>query len=157
MQANVNSATAVHGHLSLVLTSDVGQRMIDLGDNTACQAFLNALAAWSTGANNTGQNPTSPPVNFILGTGTGSPSVSDTALFVPQTGTQTTISARTASGATATFTVNYSVGQIAGTYTEGGLLDNGNNLMAHLVFQSAVSILNTEAATFIWTQTFNAG
>ena len=141
-----------------MLTTEKGpQREIDLGGNTLCQVFLNDLALWATGANNTGQNPTSPPTGFILGTGTGKPSVSDTALFAPQAGTQTVINARTATGATSTFTVNYAQGQLVGTFTEGGLLDSSNNLLSHLVFQSSVNILNTEAATFIYTITFNAG
>ena len=152
------STINVSGRLSLVLTSEDGaQHAIELGSNTLCQPFLNALSAWSTGANNTGQNPTSPPVSFILGTGTGTPSVSDAALFAPQTGTQTTISTRTASGSTTTYSINYTKGQLTGTFTEGGLQDNSNNLMSHLVFQSSVNILNTEAATFIYTITFNAG
>ena len=152
------STINVSGRLSLILTSEDGaQRAIELGSNTLCQPFLNALAAWSTGANNTGQNPTSPPVSFILGTGTGTPSVSDTALFIPQTGTQTTISTRTTSASTATYSINYTKGQLTGTFTEGGLLDSSNNLMSHLVFQSSVDILNTEAETFIYTITFNAG
>jgi len=154
----IQSQIPVHGHLSVILTSgDGSQRTVDLGDNTPCQAFLNALAAWSVGINNTGQNPVSPPTQFILGTGTGTPKVGDTSLFTPQAGTQTVINARTSSTNTSTLTINYNKGQLNSIFTEAGLLDNSSNLMAHLVFQSSITIQDTEAATFIWTETFNAG
>jgi len=156
-QQQADGATAKGGLTVVIKSADGAQRIVELGENTLCQAYLNAVAAWSTGANNTGYNPTSPPMQFILGTGTGTPEVSDTVLFAPQSGTQMGLAARTANANTCIFTVNYNTGQLSGTFTEAGLLDANSNLMTHLVFQTPLSVTNTEAATFIWSVTWNAG
>jgi len=146
------------GSLIVIITStDEKKKVVELGNNTLCQQFLNAVAAWSIGQNNTGQNPISPPMQFILGKGSGIPQVSDTALFNPQFGTQRLVAARTTNANTSIFTTNYNIGQLNDTYTEAGLLDANNNLMAHIVFQSPIAVTNTESATFIWQITWNAG
>lgn len=147
----------ITGKLTVLLTDEDGNTRIVGAGNTPCQALLNAIAGWIVGTNNTGQNPLSPPTQLILGTGSGTPSVTDKSLFAAQTGTQSVINARTATANTATLTMNYAKGQLNGTYTEAGLLDASGNLMAHLIFQSPLEIANTEAATFIWTITVNAG
>lgn len=158
MRKTFNSAGHCKGRLTAIITkADGGKKVVVLGNNTLCQQHLNAVAAWSVGQNNTGQNPISPPTQFILGKGTGTPAVSDKTLYNPQTGTQRTISARTVVASTATFTTNYNTGQLNDTYTEAGLLDANGNLMNHLVFQSPVTVSNTESATFIWSNTWNAG
>lgn len=146
------------GRLCVLLTAEDGEtRQIDLGGNTLCQAYLNALAAWSVATNNTGQNPVSPPSLFLLGTGSGTPAVSDTSLFSPDSNSRVSMSARTSAGATATFTTNYAKGQLNGTYTEAGMLDVNGNLMAHIVFASSLPVTTSQAATFIWENTYNAG
>lgn len=154
----LNSGGLGHGKLSVILTDQNGEkRTINLGGNTLCQQFLNDVAAWSVGQNNTGQNAISPPTQFILGTGTGTVNVGDKALFTPATATQVSINTRSSSANIATFTTSYATGALNGTYTEAGMLDASGNLMAHIVFQTAVSVANTESASFIWTNTWNAG
>lgn len=158
MQGKVKSKAFGNGRLMAIITNADGKkRTVDLGGNTLCQQYLNAVAAWSVGKNNTGQNPISPPTQLILGKGTGTVNVSDGSLFNPQAGTKIGIAARTAVANTSTFTANYNTGQLSDTYTEAGMLDANNNLMAHIVFQSPVTVTNTEAATFIWVVTWNAG
>ena len=158
MQSKIKSDVSIKAKVAVIITNQDGsQERRELGDNTACQAYLNAIASWTAGVNNTGQNPVSPPTQFELGTGTGTPAVSDASLFTPATGTLSVISARSAVANTTTLTTNYAVGQLSGTYTEAGLLGAGGALLNHVVFQTPVSVDNTQAATFIWSDTINAG
>lgn len=105
--------------------------------NFACTT----IASWLASASSTTSSP--PPTQLTLGIGTGTPSVGDTALWYPVSGTTQTCSAIYTS---ATYNVQF-MATYDGTYpqymyAEVGLLDTGGNLWMHAILPSGSSNKN---------------
>ena len=114
----------------------------------------NSVAAWLAGRNNTGYNPLSPPTMIELGTGTGTPAVTDTALFTPAASTLIQCSLVNVSAASTTQFIAQYFGTTnnAGTYTEAGIFDTAGNLWAHTLISISISNGNTTTVTWLLTQ-----
>ncbi len=117
----------------------------------------NALAAWLTGTINRGPQALHGPSAMELGTGSGTPSASDTALFAGVSATYqpctelTTVSGTPDSPQWTAVWGGPSAGNIAGTYTEIGLFDPNGALFAHLAGLSIqVTTVSTTAIQWQW-------
>ncbi len=150
--------------LNLSITGQVTVTVTDAQGNVVSQGTkrnqvtnyaANAVAQWLCGVNNTGYNPTLPPQYMELGTGSGTPSATDTNLFTPVSATnQHVSSAQVPSGSpnVAQFTAQYfGTANNAGSYTEAGLFDANGNLFAHLM--DAITITQGLSTTLAWTIT----
>jgi hypothetical protein len=120
----------------------------------------NALAAWLTGTINRGPQAVPYPRYMELGTGTGTPSPTDTALFDGVSATSTPCSLVTVVNGTPDspqWTAVWggaSASSIAGTYAELGLFDADGHLWAHLAgLTLTVSTSTSTSVQWQWTLT----
>lgn len=107
-----------------------------------------AVMEWMTGTNNTGYNPVPWPDHTELGTGTGTPSSTDTDLFAPVAATLqkcSVVGPVSGSPQIGQWITQYmgTTGN-AGNYSEAGLKDPNGKLWAHL---AGVSIQITQGLT----------
>ena len=137
-----------------IVTRDLhtGRMLADSGwsANTVTNGYLAALAAASLG------QPMNPATQTELGTGTGTPSVTDTSLFTPDVATILTCSSLTLP------TSPINTGQWvsvytspAGSFTEIALLARDGTLYAHKM--ATVTITIGTQTTVTWQITRNAG
>lgn len=94
-----------------------------------------------------------PPSKMELGTGSGTPSASDTALW---SGSSGTLKACSSIQAYLTYYAQFictwlSTDPIVGTWDECGLFDANNNLWAHSAITMGVSIAQGDALACQWT------
>lgn len=98
--------------------------------NTDTYFMRASVAKWLAGTATT--STLTPPSQIGAGTGFGTPSPSDTALFAPISGTQRNCdSISTALGYFAQYNLQYQTSDPNGPYSEVGLFDANNNLWAH--------------------------
>ena len=118
--------------------------------NTVTNGYLAALAGASLG------QPMSPATQTELGTGTGTPAVTDTSLFTPDSATILTCSSLTlpASPINTAQWVSVYTGP-AGAFTEVGLLAKDGTLYAHKM--ATVTITSGTQTTVTWQITLSAG
>ncbi len=143
---------SISGQVRITAVDAQGNTVYDSGwvKNQVTNYAASAVAQWLTGKNNSGFSPVLPPAYTELGTGTGTPSPTDTNLFTPVTATNQWCATFTnPSAGVAQWTSQY-FGTInnAGSYTEEGLFDANGNLWAHLV--EAVTITQGLATTIVW-------
>lgn len=118
----------------------------------------NVLAAWFTGTINRGPQAIHFPNYMELGTGSGTPSPSDTALFNGVSATSTPCTQLAVVNGTPNSPQWVAVwgganaGTIAGTYSEVGLFDADGHLFAHVAgLTIEVSTSTTTAIEWQWT------
>ena len=118
--------------------------------NTVTNGYLAALAGASLG------QAMSPATQTELGTGTGTPAVTDTSLFTPDSATILTCSSLTlpASPINTAQWVSVYTGP-SGSFTEVGLLAKDGTLYAHKL--ATVSITSGTQTTVTWQITLSAG
>lgn len=98
-----------------------------------------AFASWMTGTSNVSGQPGAivPPTKIQVGTGTGIPQPSDTALWNATAGTLKTCDMTYLSGIyNVQFAVTYQIADPTGTFTEAGWLDVNNNVWMHGVINA---------------------
>lgn len=124
--------------------------------NTVTNAYLQAVMQWSGGVNNVGQNPVPFAGYTELGTGSGTPAVTDKSLFAPVSATFQSclaISLLTSPANTEQWISVYTANP--GTYTEVGLLTADGALYAHLM--TSVTISSGNQTSITWQITAGAG
>lgn len=125
------------------------------GANTVTAGYLAAVTAWSVGtANSILGTPIA--TQTILGTGTGTPAVTDTALFAPDPATILTCASQTvvpSPAYTAQWVSVYTTP--AGTYSEVGLQTVDGTLFAHKM--ETITISSGTQTTVTWQITASAG
>lgn len=138
-----------------VLLADTGWRA-----NQVTYYAANALAAWLTGTINRGPQAIHFPNYMELGTGSGTPSPSDTALFAGVSATSTPCSLVAVVSGTPDSSVWTAVwggpnaGNLAGTYSEIGLFDQDGHLWAHLAgLTLGINTTTTTTVQWQWTLT----
>lgn len=108
--------------------------------NVVTNQALAALAQWAIGVTNVGPGAVPFPTQMQLGTGTGTPSATDTGLFAPAAGTLVAITNFTVYQTFyAQFLAYWGSTTPAGNYTEAGLLDPNGVLWAHVLLQTSGS------------------
>jgi len=120
------------------------------GANTVTNGYLAALAGGSIG------QALSPATHTELGTGTGTPAVTDTALFAPDAATVlacSSLGVLTDPANTAQWVSVYT--SPTGTFSEVGLLAEDGTLYAHKL--ATVSITSGTQTTVTWQITLSAG
>jgi hypothetical protein len=98
-----------------------------------------AFASWMTGTSNVSGQPGAivPPNKVQVGTGTGTPQPSDTALWAPISGTLKTVDMTYISGTyNVQFAKTYVAADPTGNFTEAGWLDASGNLWMHGVISA---------------------
>jgi hypothetical protein len=119
--------------------------------NTLTNTFMNRIAQWLGGANNTGANAVLGASKFQMGTGSGTPAASDTSLFTPVASSLINIAGANVSGNSVSYIINYPANTTSGTFTEAGLLDANNVLLTHLMLNPNISIAGNLAVTLQYT------
>ncbi|MCL8207182.1 MAG: hypothetical protein K6V97_03790 [Actinomycetia bacterium] len=163
MQSVVKEALRVYGRVR-VITRRVadGTVLTDTGwlPNQITYYAANALAAWLTGTINRGPQGVHFPHYMELGTGSGTPSPSDTALFNGVSATSTPCSQLSVANDTPNSPIWTAVwgganaGNIAGAYSEVGLFDADGHLWAHLAgLTIEVSTSTSTTVQWQWTIT----
>lgn len=123
--------------------------------NTVTNGYLAALTAWAVGTPNTSQG-VPPATQTILGTGTGTPAVTDTALFAPDTATILACASRVVLPTPANTGQWVSVYTApVGSYTEAGLITADGTLYAHKL--ATITISSGTQTTVTWQITASAG
>lgn len=145
------SEVGLMGKVRAVTQDKYGNVVADTGwiENQQTDWAASAVAQWYAGVNNTGYNPVKPPNYMELGTGTGTPAHTDTALFTESPATNQQCSVVSASTNQATFVCQYyGTSTNAGTYTEAGLKDSDGHLFGHLM--ATISIQQGLSTTVTW-------
>lgn len=151
------SIIGVSGHLKIVVTDhSTGDVKEYEYKNKITNALLARIAQWMAGVNNTGQNPAYVPSKFQLGTGTGTPASTDTALFTPSAGSLVNAATVTYSSNTTTLTINYAQNFITGTFTEAGLLDVNSVLLTHVTLTPSLQIVANQSVSITYVITMTA-
>lgn len=123
--------------------------------NTVTNGYLAALTAWAVGTPN-GIPGVPPATQTILGTGTGTPAVTDTALFAPDTATILACASRVVLPTPANTAQWVSVYTAPlGTYSECGLTTADGTLYAHKL--ATITISSDSQTTVTWQITASAG
>ncbi len=119
--------------------------------NTLTNYARATVAKWLVAvATNIGQGALLPPDRIALGTGTGTPAQTDTALWLETASTRKVNSSRqVVSGYYAQYLTQYQTTDPAGTFTESGLFDAAGNLWAHVSLGN-VSKSATQVLTIQW-------
>jgi len=109
--------------------------------NVTTNGLAAAVAAWLANTPNRGQDPVRTPQYVMLGTGTGTPAVTDTALFAPVAATFVPV---TVQRVASTPTVTEWVAVWGPTYgpvtaTEVGLFTITETLMAHVLLDMGLT------------------
>lgn len=112
-----------------------------------------AFAKWMTGTANSGTGALLPPTQIILGTGSGTPSINDTALFSSVAASLKTCDLLQTNMTTHTayFAHTYNQSDPSGTFTEMGLQDAAGNLWSHSLLnptatRSGANLLTAQSA-----------
>ena len=143
-----------HGRVRIVTTAPGGSVVYDSGwrPNVTTVYAAATVAGWMTGRNNTGYNPAPPPNMMELGTGSGTPSDTDTGLFAPVAATLqqvSTMGQENGSPQTAQWVCQYyGTANNAGTYTEVGLFDTHGNMWGHLM--ESITLTSGLSTTITW-------
>lgn len=119
---------------------------------------LSTFAKWMTGTPNVGAGAVIPPTQIIVGSGSGTPSVSDTALFSPVSGTLKTCEYSNANLTShyAALGHTYSASDPSGTFTECGIQDTNGNLWTHSMLNPSVTKSGTYVMSVVSTLSFTA-
>lgn len=149
---------AIHGRVRVVTRRRSDDALLrDSGwcPNTVTNAALAALVQWLTGTGNIGYAAAPYPNYVELGTGSGTPAPTDTALFAPvaATNTQVAILQPSASNpAQAEWIVAFPSSVPTGTYTEAGLFTTNGTLFAHVAGLTIdLSASTTTSLQWVWT------
>jgi hypothetical protein len=135
-----------------------GRLLADSGwrPNQITDAAVQALAQWLTGANSTGYNPVLAPNYVELGTGSGTPSPSDTSLFQPVASTQVACTERTVLDgppAQAQWVAVWGPSYGPLSATEAGLFNANGTLFAHIAGLT-INLTTTTTTSLAWTWSF---
>lgn len=156
----IREGVHVRDNVRVVLTDiHTGRQTVISSHNISTNYEFSALSQWLAGKNNTGYQPLSPPTQIQLGSGAGTPAVTDTALFSPIANTITTMSNVTAGSPTAgtsTFTFQIAAGIVTVQVTEAGLRDVSGNLWSHTMFGIPFTPSSTQTVTIQWEKTYSA-
>ena len=152
---------ALHGRIRWRQHDAAGQCVADSGwrANTLCNPTAYGLVQWLTGTGNIGYAPVPYPHYAMLGTGSGTTSATDTALFTPVSSTQVPAQLMGPSGsnaATATWTFVWGASYGPLNATEIGMFDQNGTLWSHIA--GLTLNLNTTTTTTVlweWTITLN--
>lgn len=126
--------------------------------NIALNYMLSTLSQWLSGVNNTGYNALIPPSRVIYGTGSGTPSPTDTGCFSPLTNSTTNLNLvlpNTPQLGSTSFVFQTPAGVITQTVTEAFLMDTNGNGWAHSMFQQPFTPLPGETVTLTWVISFS--
>lgn len=143
-----------------VILKDIhtGEEEIFTTHNTQLNYTLSALSKWIAGVNNVGYQPVYPPSKCSLGSGTGTPAKTDTALFTSITNGTISMSSATAnspSSGTTTFVFQFPAGQVTSTVTEAIMTDVNGNGWFHTNFPTPFTPSATQTITIQWQVTFS--
>ncbi len=156
----VRENAKVRDNVKVILTDiHTGERQIVTSHNIANNHAFSAFASWIGGVNNTGYNPVSPPTQIQLGSGTGTPAISDTGLFATITGTLTTLSyvqTNAPTSGTTTFVFQIAAGVVTTQVTEAILRDTSGNIFAHTMFSTPFTPSSSQNVTIQWEYSFSA-
>lgn len=125
--------------------------------NVTCNGMAGAIASWLANINNRGQNPVAAPQYVMLGTGSGKPAITDTALFAPDAATLVPVTIQRV-GTTPTTTEWVAVwgpAFAAVTATEAGLMTAAETLFAHVMVD--VSLVPGTTTSLQWVVTVTPG
>lgn len=151
----MDSGVVVRGHVKVIIADERSIKAFKF-ENKILDSYLARLAKWTAGVNNAGQNPAYPPTKFEFGTGTGTISGSDAALFTPAPSTLISISTVSYNAGVTTFTINYAKNAISGTFTEAGLQDVNGILLTHLKLTPNIEVVENQSVTVIYTVNFTS-
>ena len=130
-----------------------------LSHNIALNYSFSAFSQWIAGANNQGQNAVFAPSVVALGSGTGTPAVTDTGLFAAISGATASLSyvqANSPAAGTTTFVFQIAAGIVAVQVTEALMSDRNGSPWFHTMFSAAFTPAGTESITIQWQTTFAA-
>jgi hypothetical protein len=148
---NVEQGIAISSEIEVIIENTITLEVRRYKYHNICtNAFLSRIAQWISGVNNTGQNPAYTPSKFQLGTGTGVPAKTDSALYTATPASLVNLASVSFSGNQTTLSVNYPQNGFLGTFTEGGLLDVNSVLLTHLILSPPITILANEVVSFIY-------
>lgn len=148
---------SIKGRVKATITDSKGNvlKESEWSDNQETIHSAEVVAAWLCGANNTGYQPTLPPGYMELGTGSGTPSSSDTTLFTAVSGTNQKCSVvQPVADSNGNLTIAqyvcqyYGTANNSGTFTEVGLMDSNGKLFGHIMY--AVTIEQGLTTTITW-------
>lgn len=119
---------------------------------------LTVFPKWMTGTPSSGAGAVIPPTQIILGTGSGVPTVNDSALFSPVSATLKTCEYLQTNlySHLAYFGHTFNSSDPAGTFTEMGLQDTNGNLWAHSLLNPTATRSGTNFMTALSTLSFQA-
>lgn len=120
---------------------------------------FSAISQWIAGVNNTGYNAVVPPSQIEYGSGSGTPSVTDTGPFTAITGSLTNLNyvqANTPQNGTTTFVFQTAAGVVTGTITEAFVRDTSGNGWGHAMFSAPFTPASTETITTKYESTYSA-
>ena len=141
-------------YLTDIHTGEVTE--IESSHNIALTYMLTILPRWLAGVNNTGYNATEPPTQIELGSGAGTPQVTDTGLFTPIPAYLTSLSyvqMDTPSAGSITLVFQIPAGVVSGQVTEALLRDTSANPWSHTMFPAPFTPVSTQTITVKWVQT----
>ncbi len=149
---------AIQGRVRIVTRRRADQAILtDSGwhTNTVTNAALAAMVQWLTGTGNIGYAAAPYPNYVELGTGSGTPEPTDTALFAPVAVTNTRVAILQPAAdnpAQAEWIVAFPASAPAGSYTEAGLFTADGTLFAHVAgLTIELSASTTTSLQWVWT------
>ncbi len=127
--------------------------------NIALNYAFSAFAQWIAGVNNQGQNAVFAPSVVALGSGTGTPAVTDTGLFAAIAGATASLSyvqPNSPAAGTTTFVFQIAAGVVTVQVTEALMSDRNGSPWFHTNFPTPFTPAGTESVTIQWQTTFAA-
>jgi len=156
----VRSGTKITDNVIVTLTDSItGKERAFSSHNLALNYANSAFAQWIGGKNNLGYQPVSPPTQIQLGSGSGTPSVTDPGLFTPIAGTLFPFSYNQQNSpvsGTTTFIFQIPSGIVSTLVTEVLFRDTSANPWFHTMLPVPFTPLITENITIQWSITFSA-
>lgn len=160
MQQPVREGVSILDNVTVILTDTVtGATRTISAHNTPLNGAFSLYSQWDSGTNNTGQNALTTGTIISLGSGTGTPAVTDTGLFSPIAGATASISyaqANQPSNGTTTKVWQIGAGKVTTQVTEALMSNSLGTALYHTMFSAAFTPASTETITIQWETTFAA-
>lgn len=159
---SLTGTLAIRGRVRIVTRRAADDALVyDSGwqSNTVTNTAIQAVVSWLTGTGNVGYNPVPFPRYIELGTGSGTVSPTDTALFTPVAATNTACSILQpvpSSPNEAEWIATFPTSTPVGTYSEAGLFTNSGAMFAHLAGLT-INLSSTTTTSLQWVWTISVG
>ncbi len=150
-------AVALTGRVRARTVAPDGTVLRDTGwvGNVTCNGMANSVASWLAGLNNRGQNPVPTPQYVMLGTGSGTPAITDTTLFAPDARTLVPVTLQRVGTTpnTTEWVAVWGPNFAAVSATEAGLMTQAETLFAHVMITIALTPGTTTSVQWVVTVT----